>query len=168
LRVKRRYPLESLRVVSEHKTNARTRELASRLSERLAAERDLEHSRRERRTCEAKLSGVQRAERERLERGSARAGDLQAALATAEHLGRQLAALQAQEASRAERLEGERQAEGQAQRALAEAEASAKAVGRHHQTWQRAEAQRAENAQAEAALEVHVARSRPVKRGSAE
>lgn len=142
----RRYPLQVLKTLRKEALDARTRDLADRIGEREARERDQARARAAQRVEAEARAGVHGTERELLEGGELRAADLTRA-ATFELGASERAARLADIEARAARSTGDaRDAEDEARGAVVLADAETRAVERHQQAWHAERARERERA----------------------
>jgi hypothetical protein len=134
--VKRRYPLEPLGALRKQRVDDRTRQLSAQMERVDQARGAHAAARRTREREEAQLDRTARAERERLARGEARAGDLAREAIWARAEAGRVAGLRRSELAASEREQVERKREIDDRHALARADADARAVERHRERWQ--------------------------------
>ena len=131
----RRYPLEALKDVRRSAVDGHVREVAERAAATGEASREEERARSLRQAEEDAARAALEAERARVERGTARAVDLQAELAWEQAERARLAGLRQAEERRREATRRAAGLEQTARAELARAEADAKAVEEHRQRW---------------------------------
>jgi hypothetical protein len=136
--VTRKYPLDPLRRVREENVDQKARALSDSLRKVETARDEAERIERRKRALENELAATGEAERQRLTRGELTAADLArgAAWVRATQTSRDEQARAAGEA-RTKHLAAEAFACGR-RRDLAEAQASAELVAKHHERWQHA------------------------------
>ena len=136
----RKYPLDPLRRVREENVDHKARALSESLRHVESARDEAERSERRKRELESVLAATASKEDQRLERGDLTAADLArgAAWTLGSEMQRAERAREAEQA-RARQTAAEMRAT-ERQRQLADAQASAELVAKHHQGWQRARA----------------------------
>ena len=154
----RKYPLDPLRRVREENVDHKVRALSESLRHVESARDDAERSERRKRDLESALAATAANEEQRLARGELMAADL--ARGAAWSLGSEM-----QRADKAREVEQARARQAAAetraterQRELADAQASAELVTKHHQDWQRARAAEAVARDEEDAEQSHMNR----------
>jgi dTMP kinase len=163
--VKGRYPLAALQSLRHRVVDERAREVADRVQRAERAVQSVQAARRARETEQARVAELAGAERQRLETGAARAGDLAHEAAFARAAAERARALAEQEARAAERARAEKAEEGRARGRLAHADADAKFVDQHRDGWQRDAQAKAEADAEEAAGDAWLSRSLEKNRG---
>lgn len=156
--MKGRYPLDALRRLRRANVDARVREVAEERARSESAETEQRRARLTREQADAESERTQRAERERLESGRARAYDL--LLEASWQAGDEARREQLRKAEERARASAERQrrAEEAARAWLGQADADAKAVERHREGWQAERNRERELAEEEGADEAFAAR----------
>jgi hypothetical protein len=169
--VVRRYPLESLAAVRQLSKERRALDLRRQARRAENAKAALASARAAHQQCLEAAATIEVRERARVTDGRARAGDL-AATAAWRSAAEQQAADLAQQVRKAERQHSdESAAQDAARKALAAAEADAKATDQHRARWQSSTAARAQTCAEDEAAEVWLNRqpapgSRKRDRGS--
>ena len=158
--MKRRYPLEPLGTLRKQRVEDRTRLLAEQLERVDQAARAHGAARRTRERAEAELGRTSQSELERLERGEARAVDLERAAVWERAEAARLTGLRRSELSAADRELSERERETGDRQALASADADSRAVERHRESWQAERERTLEQGEEDEALDRFNARTR--------
>lgn len=168
--MRRRYPLESLRSLRREQVDRSTTQLGAerqRLDESIRARERAEHQRQDE---EERARKVRALERDRLSRGTIRAGDLEQAGQWARGAEDRARCLHQAEAQAMSEERAQQQAVERARAELAQAEAKAQAVERHRERWQTAEGRVEERNEEEQAMDGwtvrHLGRSGPSKERS--
>lgn len=150
-----RYALEPLAKLRDGKVDEATRGLAAAVTERGAAERARRSAEARRDAHDAAADAVRAGEREALERGELRAGDLALADGWEARVATERAAL-ADAVQRAGSAEAKaRDAERQAQRGVAERKADAQVVAKDRARWEDEQRRRGEAKEEEEAAEAY-------------
>jgi hypothetical protein len=158
--MKRRYPLESLRWMRRRAVDERALEVAEQARRTQQAKERAAAADRAVKGEQARTREVERAERERIEQGGARVGDLQQAASFSVGAAERVSKAEERERRERDRAAEQARAEAVARGELASADAEAKAVDKHREGWQRELDARVEAEQEEAAGEVWEARRR--------
>lgn len=153
-----KYPLEALRQQRQHVVEARAQELATRRQETDAAGARKHGAANAVQRHEAQAAETREQEREQLDAGVLRAGDLASAASWEFATQQQGAQLREAEAAAAKELRTRRQQEAQSRAELARADADAEAVDKHRNAWAAERARALEAAEEEGAEEAHLAR----------
>jgi hypothetical protein len=161
---RRRYPLEPLRDLRASELEERRIETAHRAIARSQAEQELEHATEKRARAEQAVDALEQAERIRLDRGLARAADLQRSDAWRAGTQAAVERLREQEASAAQTRRDAASQEELARRRLTRSDADLRAVQRHETAWQERRRAAEDLAEDEQAAEVHAARRGPLDR----
>ena len=158
--MKRRYPLESLRSVRRCQVDEQAGEVARQAQRTRQAKQRYHAARRTREAEQERNRCVLGSERQRLERGVARAGDLQQAEDFGRGAQQRESQLRKTERAAEQCVQAEQQTESSAHQALCEADADAKVVNEHHARWKAKRQAERERAEEEAAEEAFAARRR--------
>jgi hypothetical protein len=163
--VTRKYPLEALEALRERRVDEQAVRTAEQLRAEQAAER-VELAARERHaSAEHAVDQAVESERQRLQAGGVRAGELgRAADWQAREHARLAELAQAEQRARVE-LGAERSRSESARQKLAQADADARAVEQHRDAWQARERERVELAEEEAIVEQWSAKRHPPRGG---
>lgn len=156
----KKYPLDPLAKLRHRQVEAATHELAKTVASRQEAERKREAAERARTSADASASALRGGEREALERGALRAGDLHRAQAWEIGVEEERKRLAKGVATASEHLQREREAETAARGSLAAREADAEVVDEDEARFVAREKQRDLAKEEEASQEAHEASRR--------